>query len=70
MAERLLNTISKKAIKIQEHTIHITTSFGITGFVAGTPDDKISFEAMVKHADEYLYKAKREGRNRIEMGEL
>jgi len=70
LAERLLNAISQKRIKIDENKISVTASFGITGFCAGTPEDKISFEAMVKQADEYLYKAKQEGRNRIEVGQL
>ena len=70
MAERLLKAISHRSIRIREHTIHITVSFGITGFAAGTADDKISFEGIIEKADKYLYTAKQEGRNRIEAGPL
>ena len=67
LAERLRKVISQKVIKVNKNEIHITTSFGVTGFVADTPDEKISFEAMINQADKYLLRAKQYGRNRIEV---
>ena len=65
LAERARSAISQMVIKIEEEGIHITASFGVTGFDPDTPDEKISPEAMINQADKYLYQAKEEGRNRI-----
>ena len=70
MAERLRTTISQTAIKIQEKGIHITASFGVTGFDPDTPDEKISPDSMINQADKYLYQAKQEGKNRVKVGQL
>lgn len=69
-AERLRNKIAQKEVTIQGGGIRITASFGITDFDADTPDEKVSFEAMINRADKYLYQAKRKGRNRVEAGRL
>jgi diguanylate cyclase (GGDEF)-like protein len=70
MAERLRNIISQKVFYVKEKKIHITSSFGVTGFDSTTPDEKISPEAMIEQADKYLYQSKQEGRNRINVGHL
>jgi len=65
VVERLRRILSQRAIGIQGERIHITASFGVTGLDPATPDEKISPEALITQADECLYQAKQEGRNRI-----
>jgi len=64
-AERLRKSVSKKVIEIQEKKLQITASFGVTGFVPDTPENNISYEAMINRADEFIYQAKEKGRNRV-----
>ncbi len=64
-AERLRRNISKKAIVIQAHEIQITASFGVTGFTPDSPEEMISHEALINRADEFMYQAKNEGRDRV-----
>lgn len=65
VAERLRRILSQRAIEIQGERIHITASFGVTGLDPATPDEKISPEALITQADECLYQAKQEGRDRV-----
>jgi two-component system cell cycle response regulator len=65
LAERLRSNLSQRVIEIQGKQISITASFGITGFDPTTPDEKISPEALINEADEFMYQAKEEGRNRV-----
>ena len=65
VVERLRRMLSQKAIEIQGERIRITASFGVTGLDPATPDEKISPEALITQADECLYQAKQEGRNRV-----
>lgn len=70
LAERLCSNISRMIFEIEDEKIHITASFGVIGFDPDTPDDKISSQAMISQCDKLLYKAKMEGRNRVEGGQL
>ena len=70
VAERLRNNVASKEMDINKKKIRITASFGITGFNADTPNEKISVETMISKADEYLYQAKQNGRDRVETGQL
>ncbi|TCT16126.1 PAS domain S-box-containing protein/diguanylate cyclase (GGDEF)-like protein [Natranaerovirga pectinivora] len=54
---RLLN----KSYQINNTKLHITGSMGIARF----PEDGLSFEALLKHSDLAMYKAKENGRNRF-----
>lgn len=60
MAERLRHTVQ---IKVFDHVGHITISLG----VAIWPVDVKDIEALGKLADKMLYKAKNNGRNRVEV---
>jgi diguanylate cyclase (GGDEF)-like protein len=68
MAERLRKHIAKKIIEWEGEKISITASFGVTGFNASKPFEKISPEDLINTADNYLYEAKNEGRNRVRRG--
>jgi len=68
LAERLRNSISKHKFIFQEKAIHITCSFGISGFDSVTSDENISSESLINTADKYLYQCKLEGRNRVKAG--
>lgn len=70
MAERLRKNISLAELRAREHRIRITASFGVIGFDPSGADDKITMDDMIARADEYLYQAKAEGRNRVCAGRL
>ncbi|OQY05186.1 MAG: diguanylate cyclase response regulator [Desulfobacteraceae bacterium 4572_123] len=70
LAERLRRVISEKEFNIGAKKINITASFGVAGFDFNNAGDEISFDILVRHADEYLYQAKSEGRNRVVGGGL
>ena len=69
-AERLRKAISQREIKAMEQVLHITASFGVTGFDPDTPDNNISLESLINLADRCLYQAKQEGRNRVKVAQL
>lgn len=61
IAERLRNACKKNALVFGNHRIPITSSYGVASFT----DDATEFESIVKQADDALYQAKREGRDRV-----
>ncbi len=63
LAERLRSGLEKLQIEAGEHTIHVTSSFGVTRLKKGV--DK---ERLIQEADEFLYKAKAGGRNNVKHG--
>jgi diguanylate cyclase (GGDEF)-like protein len=68
LAERLRKNIAKKSIETQKNKIPITASFGVTGFNSANPPKNITPEALIHMADEYLYAAKNQGRNKVISG--
>lgn len=70
LAERIRKTIAGRNSVLDGREIHITVSFGVTGFDALTPVELISAENMTRKADQCLYRAKEEGRNRVVTGRL
>ena len=65
-AERIRSSIEEEAFSVmrrgqQADTHHVTISIGISGF----PDDSSDPIELVEMADSALYRAKREGRNRV-----
>ena len=62
-AERLRKQIAQLQIPIQDNTISISASFGVT---TALPGQSWTPEELIHKADEALYLAKRRGRNRVE----
>ncbi len=60
LAERLRSIIENLKIKVDDKIITATASFGVTFYKKGSSKDNV-----LKKADEMLYEAKRQGRNRI-----
>lgn len=63
LADRLRKIIGKLDIKISKKMINITISVGVT---ESKDNSEITLETLMKNADKLLYKAKNNGRNRVE----
>jgi diguanylate cyclase (GGDEF)-like protein/PAS domain S-box-containing protein len=59
IAQQLINGISEP-IHLQDDTIYPTVSMGVTVY----PDDSDNIDDLLKNADQAMYDAKRQGRNR------
>ena len=68
LAERLRKHISKKGFKWEGEKITITASFGVTGFDHRRSGENFSPDDLIEMADQYLYRAKNQGRNRVVSG--
>jgi diguanylate cyclase (GGDEF)-like protein len=68
LVERIRATIETTPIETSGKTIGITSSFGVVCFSPGTCKEAISPEALLQEVDRLLYRAKNQGRNRIESG--
>jgi len=60
MAERIRSHVARKNFMVLQQNVNITVSIG----VAGCPEHARDAAGLIKAADEALYVAKREGRNR------
>jgi len=70
LTERIRRTLESTPIETSGKTIGITSSFGVACFSPGTGKEVFTPEALLQEADNLLYRAKSEGRNRIEAGRL
>lgn len=61
VAERLRGLVESTSVQVEGHTISITVSIG----VACMGSEHVNFNALVKSADDALYVAKGQGRNRV-----
>ena len=68
LAERLRVHIAGKAFDWEGEKITITASFGVLGFSAGQLPKSLQAEALLNRVDEHLYRAKKQGRNRVVSG--
>jgi diguanylate cyclase (GGDEF)-like protein len=64
-AERLRKDIAGKVIESDGKEIRITASFGTTGFNSAESAAVISADVLISKADDGLYQAKDQGRNRV-----
>jgi diguanylate cyclase (GGDEF)-like protein len=62
VAERIRAAVERKMFAAPSHLVSMTVSIGISSFDPETP---LSEREVIQHADEALYTAKREGRNRV-----
>jgi diguanylate cyclase (GGDEF)-like protein len=63
-AERLRECIARDPMVAPECSIHLTASFGVSTSGVG---QRIEATALIRAADEALYRAKEQGRNRVEL---
>ena len=61
IAERIRKKIEKTPFEYEDKTMRITVSIGLTN----NPEHFKTLSLAIKHADEMLYRAKREGRNKV-----
>jgi len=62
LAERCRQTVEDIRLDVGRETVSTTASFGVADAV-----DADSPETLIRHSDEALYRAKRAGRNRVEV---
>jgi diguanylate cyclase (GGDEF)-like protein len=63
-AERLRSYLASEPLLLTETSVTLTASFGAT---TALPGSEITSESLIRTADEALYRAKRLGRNRVEL---
>ena len=68
-AERLRQRVAELVFLVKEQEIRITASFGISGFDSSGVLCETSPILLIEEADRCLYKAKREGKNRVNRSE-
>jgi diguanylate cyclase (GGDEF)-like protein len=68
LAERLRARIAGKAFAWEKEKITLTASFGVVGFDIEQIPKTLQAEALLNRADEYMYRAKKHGRNRVVCG--
>jgi two-component system, cell cycle response regulator len=64
-AERLRKIVSESVTEHGKHRIRITASFGVVGYKPSAKNVNIPYETIINQADNALYQAKNEGRNRV-----
>lgn len=65
LAERIRELIQKTRVPLPDNkAIGVTASFGVCGF----PDHGRTLEGLLRKVDDFLYRAKQAGRNRVEVG--
>jgi diguanylate cyclase (GGDEF)-like protein len=68
LAERLRKQISKKQFSWEGEKVSITASFGVTGIDRKSALNGFMLEDFIEAADQYLYKAKKSGRDKVVSG--
>jgi two-component system, cell cycle response regulator len=63
-AERLRKQLSQPEMSVNDGPLRVTASFGIT---VAIPGEGCTEESLIRKADEALYRAKKSGRNRVEV---
>lgn len=68
LAERLRRHIAGKEFDCQGEKVSVAASFGVTGFDGRLVAETIAADALLRCADEHLYRAKAQGRNQVVRG--
>jgi diguanylate cyclase (GGDEF)-like protein/PAS domain S-box-containing protein len=61
LAERVRLAVEQESCQIQDQTINVTVSIGVASY----SKDSSSLEAILRQADDCMYQAKNQGRNRV-----
>jgi diguanylate cyclase (GGDEF)-like protein len=61
MAERVRLAVERENCQIQDHTINTTVSIGVATY----SEDRSELKTILKQADDSMYEAKKQGRNRV-----
>jgi diguanylate cyclase (GGDEF)-like protein len=69
LADRIRSSLSSRAFATVYGELKVSASFGVTA-VQLEPDLDIGFDDLFNHADRMLYRAKAEGRDRIESAQF
>ena len=67
VAERVRDSIAQAPVETPEGRICITVSLGVAGSSGAA---RVEVDQLLRLADTALYRAKREGRNRVAVGDL
>jgi len=70
LTERLKESVQNIEMKIHDQVLKITSSFGVVTYDPQISGTVVTCDDMINLADQYLYKSKDEGRNRINSGTL
>src|SRR5207247_11200989 len=62
LAERVRSRVQEHEFRYEDKDFNITVSVGVTGTTGDTP---LTPQELIRQADEKMYKAKSEGRNRV-----
>jgi len=65
LAERLRNLVAENVFTLNQIQLKITASFGVTSWDPRKDPDNKDIETIIREADDCLYQAKKEGRNRV-----
>jgi len=65
LAERLRENAAACHTMLDDCTISVTASFGVTGFSPSEIQESVKAETLLQEADRLLYEAKASGRNRV-----
>ena len=63
VAERLRRLVAETPFHLKDGEHRITASFGVTSYRPVLQAERITLDQLMEQADEFLYQAKREGRN-------
>ena len=70
LAERLRKNAAACHTRLDDGTIPVTASFGVTGFSPIEIQEPVKAETLLQEADRRLYEAKASGRNQVRGGKL
>lgn len=65
VAERLRQLIERTPVIVDDKSVSFTASFGVATLVPAQETENITYEQLLKKADDCLYRAKQTGRNKV-----